>query len=68
MSNEMIPVATSYAQRLIAGSRPVQSYVRVYSGDWEPLCDVDISSGERLSVQWPCRLEFVSLSGGLAHG
>jgi hypothetical protein len=56
MYSEKVPVVAH-------NNRRVQSTVRVYSEDWEPLADVDMSTGERLSVQWPCRLEFISVSG-----
>jgi hypothetical protein len=41
-----------------------QAYARVLSGDGEPLAEVDMSEGERLWVQWPCRIELVSIGGG----
>lgn len=41
-----------------------QSWVRVSTLDGEPLADVDMSSGERLEVWWPCRIDFISISGG----
>jgi hypothetical protein len=50
------------------GSNNSKSIVRVSSWENEPLVEVDMSSGERLEVQWPCRIDFISLSGGISNG